>query len=338
MRFLKRLLPAPRACFIFAAFLPVFLSACAPDEAPTCPAESLRESSSCPAPYLDAPGDFELIEAIDLRARLGSEGDGRIVADLYRPLRDSDAERESPAIVMVHGGAFIGGTRELMRDISEHYAARGFVVLNLEYRLARSEGEGPRVEDQIGEVQCAVRYLRERAEEYGVAPGCIGLMGGSAGGFLASAAALFAGSDDFPSACAADPATSAGVRFAMPYYAPSNLELYPGQNDPAAIAELESALLSGPGQAARLSPINHTDQCLGIDFYVSVGLGDGEEIIEESRNLVEAMRGSARNFTFVEIPDAPHDFLGGDENASFRAVDLPHAHEFLMQTLGLAAP
>lgn len=333
----KRSLSASVSSMLFSSIwmaltllLALGLGACASEEAPTCPNRSLSELRSCPEPYFDAPRDYQFVEALDLTP----QKDGRIVADLYLPDREDDA----PAIVMVHGGAFLAGSRELMRDVSEHYASRGFVVLNLEYRLARSEGEGPRVEDQIGEVQCAIRYLRERAEEYGVAPDCMGVMGGSAGGFLASSAALLAGWDELPNPCDADPSVSAGVRFAMPYYAPSDLERYPGQGDPAVISELEASLLRGPGQAARLSPINHVDECLGIDFYISVGLGDGEAIIEESRRLAEAMRATSRNFEFVEIPGAPHDFLGGVENAGFRAADFPHAHAFLLATLGQSRP
>lgn len=91
-----------------------------------------------------------------------------------------------PAVVVCPGG----GYRNLAMDhegkqIAEWLNARGIAAFVLKYRL------GPRYKHpaMIQDAQQAIRTVRRRAAEFGVAPERIGIWGFSAGGHLASSAA-----------------------------------------------------------------------------------------------------------------------------------------------------
>lgn len=86
------------------------------------------------------------------------------------------------ALVIVHGGGWAGGSKsvDVFQKMMIDYAQKGYVTINVEYRLT---GEAP-FPACIEDVKCAVRWLRAHAEEYGVDPNRIGAYGHSAGAHL----------------------------------------------------------------------------------------------------------------------------------------------------------
>lgn len=92
------------------------------------------------------------------------------------------AEKSGPApcVVVIHGGAWMGGKREDMAQIAQMIAANGMVAASISYRLAPKHKWPAMIED----AQAAVRYLRENAEKFNIDPKRIGAAGASAGGHL----------------------------------------------------------------------------------------------------------------------------------------------------------
>lgn len=88
-----------------------------------------------------------------------------------------------PALVIVHGGGWASGSKsvDVFQKMMVDYAQKGYVTINVEYRLT---GEAP-FPACIEDVKCAVRWLRAHAKEYGVDPDRIGAYGHSAGAHLA---------------------------------------------------------------------------------------------------------------------------------------------------------
>jgi acetyl esterase/lipase len=90
----------------------------------------------------------------------------------------------APAAVYVHGGSWVSGDYDtggfIIDRIGPALAARGFVVVSLDYRLG-PRGHWP---DQIVDVKCAIRYLRANAAHFHIDPAAIGAWGQSAGGHL----------------------------------------------------------------------------------------------------------------------------------------------------------
>lgn len=105
--------------------------------------------------------------------------------DLYRPAGDTATAR--PAVVVVHGGAFVVGNKSVGAPWAEDLAKRGYVTVSIDYRLATVDIQTDLVAyvnavyDAKHDAQAAVRWLRKNAAAYGIDPDRIGMTGGSAG-------------------------------------------------------------------------------------------------------------------------------------------------------------
>jgi acetyl esterase len=110
-------------------------------------------------------------------------GGGPLFLDVHRV---QGAERLLPAIVLVHGGRWSSGDKSEMTGTAQRWAARGYVVFNINYRLSTTHTYPAQIQD----VRAAIGWVRAHGEEYGADPSSIGLFGGSAGGHLSLLAAM----------------------------------------------------------------------------------------------------------------------------------------------------
>ena len=138
--------------------------------------------------------------------------------DWFRP----DDDKVYPGILFVHGGGWIGGDRKSFETIGKELARAGYVVANLEYRLATEE----RFPGAVLDVKAAIRWMRKNARRLQLDPEAIGGVGGSAGGHLIAMAASTPDRESFPK----------------------------GENHPDASDQLQAAVIMGSGvdQVARV--------------------------------------------------------------------------------------
>lgn len=85
-----------------------------------------------------------------------------------------------PAIIYFPGGGFTSAAWNKFIEMRMALAAAGFVVAAAEYRTVPDTFPAPVIDGKA-----AVRYLREHAAEYGIDPSRIGVLGDSAGGYMA---------------------------------------------------------------------------------------------------------------------------------------------------------
>lgn len=85
-----------------------------------------------------------------------------------------------PAIIYFPGGGFVSASYNQFIEMRMALAEAGFVVVAAEYRTVPDVFPAPVVDGKA-----AVRYIRAHAKEYGIDPKRIGVLGDSAGGWLA---------------------------------------------------------------------------------------------------------------------------------------------------------
>jgi acetyl esterase/lipase len=117
--------------------------------------------------------------------------------DLYLPPREQGAP-PSPAVIVIHGGGWIAGTKEQSQLEALPYLEMGYAAVNVEYRLARSALAPAAVED----CRCALRWVLRSAKQYNLDTGRIVLTGGSAGGHLALITGMLPASAGLDRECA----------------------------------------------------------------------------------------------------------------------------------------
>lgn len=97
------------------------------------------------------------------------------------------------AFVTIHGGGWRSGVPRRMYPFADYFAKLGMVGISVEYRLAAQKPVpgGLTPFDCVHDVKSAIRHLKTHAAEFGIDPEKIVVSGGSAGGHLAVATALF---------------------------------------------------------------------------------------------------------------------------------------------------
>jgi acetyl esterase/lipase len=97
--------------------------------------------------------------------------------DIARPV---EGNGPFPLIMCIHAGGWQLGDKKSYHDVIRELAARGYVAVTVNYRLA-SRAPWPA---QIDDVRLAVRFFRSHAAELGMDPTRLGAIGDDSGGHL----------------------------------------------------------------------------------------------------------------------------------------------------------
>ena len=126
-----------------------------------------------------------------VRTEIFAQPDGQALKlDYYAPVRaavekfpDPGPWRGALCIVVIHGGGWDEGDRTQLAGWNNRWAARGYAVAAISYRLAPHYIWPAQKDD----VQAAIAWLKAHAAELGIDPSRLVLLGRSAGGQLATA-------------------------------------------------------------------------------------------------------------------------------------------------------
>ncbi len=99
------------------------------------------------------------------------------------------AKPNGAAVVICPGGGygFLADDHE-GKQVAEFFNTLGVTAFVLKYRIVQKDRPGPLNPAPLADAQRAIRTVRAKAEEFGIDPSRIGIMGFSAGGHLASTA------------------------------------------------------------------------------------------------------------------------------------------------------
>jgi acetyl esterase/lipase len=232
--------------------------------------------------------------AVRFEERVFGAFDGQnLTLDIYRP---GYVHGPIPAVIVVHGGTWQDGDNSEFVAVNAYLAARDYVVAAINYRLA-PRWRFPAARD---DVLSALAYLKVRAEEFGVDPHRIALLGRSAGGQLALLAAY----------TAQDPS----VRGVISLYGPSDLRYAYENPSPPALRDtrrvLEAYLGGAPGATEEdtyfsASPINFVSASSPPTLLIH-GLRDSVVSPAETARLASRLEQARVKHLFIGLPWATH--------------------------------
>ncbi|MFP5394169.1 MAG: alpha/beta hydrolase fold domain-containing protein, partial [Gammaproteobacteria bacterium] len=211
--------------------------------------------------------------------------------DLYLPSHGGQAK--APAVVLVHGGGWRSGSRDLLAPMAVRLAERGFATATISYRLS-GEAQYPAA---IEDAKAAVAFVRKHARQYGIAAGQIAIGGASAGGQIASLTGV----------------TGGGVQAIINIDGLSDFtseEARKYEDDPAKKPSSAGAWLGGTyaEQSARwheASPINHVSKATPPILFI----GSGEKRFAVGREeMIAKMKPLGIPTRVHMLPDTPHSF------------------------------
>ena len=226
-----------------------------------------------------------------------------------------------PAIVYFPGGGFTSADHEKFSEMRMALAQAGFVVAAAEYRVVPDRFPAP-VEDG----KAAVRYLRAHAADYGIDPARIGVLGDSAGGYVAQMLGTTNGEKVFDKGAFLE--KSSEVQAAVTLYGISDLRSI-GEGFPDAVQKVhhspavtEALLLNGPAfaefpgasvtsdseKAFAASPMGHA-KGKKPPFLIMHGSADALVSPVQSARLYEALKAEGNTVEYVLVEGAGHGDL-----------------------------
>ncbi len=127
-----------------------------------------------------------VIPAVPVRTEVYARpGGSELKLDFYAPPFRADTTRRPPCLVVIHGGGWDSGDNTQLTEWNHRWASRGWAVAALNYRLAPAHPWPAQRDD----VLAAIAWLKANADELGLDPQRLVVLGRSAGGQIATATA-----------------------------------------------------------------------------------------------------------------------------------------------------
>lgn len=223
-------------------------------------------------------------------------------ADVYVP----EGTGPWPGVLMVHGGGWVTGDRDIMRQLSEQLASHGYVVMNVDYRLAPRWRHPAQIED----LREALRWMRTNAGSLHLAPDHIGAWGYSAGAHLVA----LLGTDGEPPETRVQAVVAGGL--------PSNLSDFP--NGPLVQALMGVTRDADPEAWAQASPYALASRD-AAPMFIYHGTWDTTVRVGQAQKMQSALTAAGAPVELYLVHGAGHNtiflFGFGAESAAIGFLD-----------------
>ncbi len=232
-------------------------------------------------------------------------GNRQLHLDLFRPLDSSQTLH--PAVLLLHGGGWRSGDKQMEWPMAQHLAARGYVTATIEYRLSPEALYPAAVHD----VKAAIRWVRKHAREYTIDPSRIALYGCSAGGQLAVLAGVTSGIPGFDGE-EGDTTYSTSVQAIvdidgiLDFTHPAESGKDTGSAPPSAGKSwFGASFKERPDLWNEASPVNHVNKMTPPIVFINSSLGRFHAGRDDMMDKLQKLNISSEVHT---IPNTPHTF------------------------------
>lgn len=222
-------------------------------------------------------------------------------------VRPADRPAPRPAVILIHGGGLVQGSRWDHGEAAMGLALAGYVTFNIEYRLFVPGDPTTLWPAQLDDAQRAIRWVRANADTYGVDPNRIGAFGYSSGGQLAAFLGTRETRDN------SDPALAEYSSKATCVVTMGGLFDFTFPNAHPDSPETDAEILGGSAEALPaptayedFSPISFVDSSSAPFLILQEG---NPEVIpfEQPERMVAALQAAGVPVTYKVFPEYAHD-------------------------------
>jgi acetyl esterase/lipase len=240
-------------------------------------------------------GPAVIPDSVSLEANIPYDQYKETVLDILQPKAQSKEKR--PGIIIIHGGGWVNGTKEQRTEYAAlKYVDHGFVVANVEYRLAKTATAPAAVNDALK----AAQWFHKNAGKYHVDTNRIVVTGDSAGGHLALMVAMTPRSAKFgPPAKVAAVVNFYGITDVADQIEGPNMRQYAVTWVPEQEGRRELA--------KRLSPMTYVRKDVPPILTLH---GDADKTVpyEQGANLTRELKKAGADARLITIPQGGHGF------------------------------
>lgn len=167
-----------KSIFVFLLIMvtPLFFSQIKKDSSFTVAAEYQKNIKKYP--FIKEP----TVPANHLEKRYNIVYDSSTGRNLHLDAFINPSKAKLPALIIIHGGGWKSGTKEMQSPMAEQIAVAGYQTFTIEYRLS-DEAIYPAATDDVIN---AIRYLKKNAKEFKIDKKKIAIVGTSSGAQMAS--------------------------------------------------------------------------------------------------------------------------------------------------------
>ena len=205
------------------------------------------------------------------------------------------------------------GDKSDLKEWGGRLQKEGMVAVSVNYRFNRDFlGDEASFPGPVQDIKCAVQWLRHNASEYGVDPDRIYILGGSAGGHLATMVGVTGDAAALASVCAQGEGESSAVAGVVSFFSVYDWHSRARQrggslaNNEAKYVGDDCHATAGPCTAA--SPLSALDPD-DPPMLILHSTDDPTIGVDQSRELAQYAEDLDHDTTYVELNDKGHGWM-----------------------------
>lgn len=236
------------------------------------------------------------------------------VLDIYEPR--SEGKRLRPAVIVIHGGGWVGGTKSWTAElVCMRFVVKGFVAANVEYRFAKHAKAPAAVTD----VLAAAAWFLDRAQQYRVDAKRVVVTGDSAGGHLA----LMVGMTPQQAGLGRE----ARVRAVVNFFGITDVgDLLREANERSYAVEWVPEQPGRAEAARRVSPLTHVRRRLPPILTIH-GTADPSVPYSHATRLTEAVNRAGGQAVLISVAGGVHGFPRAQTDEIYQRYVWPFLHQ-----------